>query len=100
MRRLAALSILLIAGERAQGFEWDDGHGPFPFRPVTTRHYEVGFDRATPKVPARKRRGALYEVSTTHPTPFVVLRSTFEGAAGAGDENRPHRRARTNFRGN
>ena len=88
MRAPAALLLLLSAGVSAQAFEWDDGHGAFPFRPVTTRHYEVVPDRVQPP-----RHGALYEVSTTHPAPAALLRSTFEGGAGAGAGNRPHRRA-------
>lgn len=100
MRWLAALSMVLIVGAPAQGFEWDDGHGAFPFRPVTTRNYEVAHDRVSPRGAAGQRRDALYEVSTTRPTPSVVLRSTFKGEAGEGDANRLHRRGGTKFRGN
>jgi hypothetical protein len=96
MRRPPTLLLLLLCGAPAQAFDWDDGHGAFPFRPVTTRHYEVAPDRvAPPKGPGGKRRGALYEVSTTHPTPSVVLRSTFEG-----EPIGPRRRAKRDFRGN
>jgi hypothetical protein len=100
MRRLAALSMFLFAGAPAQGFEWDDGHGAFPFEPVTTRHYEVAHDRVPPKGEAGRRHGALYEVSTTRPTPSVVLRSTFRGETDTGETNEPHKRAGTKFRGN
>ena len=100
MRRLAALSLFLIAGAPAQGFEWDDGHGAFPFHPVTTRHYQVAHDRVSPGGAAGQRRDALYEVSTTRPTPSVVLRSTFTGGTGEGDANRLQRRAEAKFRGN
>jgi hypothetical protein len=99
MRRAAPL-LLLLAGAPAQGFEWDDGHGAFPFKPVTTRRYEVAHDRVAPRDAAGRRRDALYEVSTTHPTPSVVLRSTFRGETDEAEKNRPRQRAATKFRGN
>jgi hypothetical protein len=100
MRRLTVLSIILFAVAPARGFEWGDGHGAFPFEPVTTRHYEVAHDRAPPKGATGRSRGALYEVSTTRPTPSVVLRSTFRGETDEGETNQLHKRAGTKFRGN
>jgi hypothetical protein len=42
MRR-ALVPFLLVASlaPTARAFEWDDGRGAFPFRPTTTRQYEV-----------------------------------------------------------
>ncbi|WP_457798745.1 hypothetical protein [Methylocystis sp. S23] len=44
MRKSAALLLLAISSASARAFEWDDGRGAFPFRPVTTRQYEQAKD--------------------------------------------------------
>jgi hypothetical protein len=71
MARFALLLLTLGLATPAWAFEWDDGRGAFPFRPVTTRQYEAVRDV--------EGASALHSVSTTHPRSRLILRSTFSG---------------------
>lgn len=87
MKTLAASLCLIgaLAGP-ASAFEWDDGRGAFPFRPVTTRNYEAAKDlehmRRFEKDGGR-RVETLNSVSAPRPAAAQILRPPRPARSGA-----------------
>jgi hypothetical protein len=77
MRLLPPLFVLCALVPPASAFEWDDGRGAFPFRPVTTRNYEAARDLEH----LRRDRGGdrLDAVSASFPPRARILRPAFPG---------------------